>query len=343
MIRKDIIIYIPKGESIAWSIDEDRKNAIQFLRMGGFKITNNIFKATHIYSVWLDSLLAKRLVWLLIKRIFRKKLIAVVTNDLSFDPKKIALLAQLIDLAIVPSTKMFNLLERYGINVKLIPFFVDSNVFRPVQIDKTKICKKLLIDSKKLEGKLIFASFQRDSLGSDLHKPKWQKNPDLLIEILKTFDQSKILLLLAGPRRHYIVSRCLSNDINFLYFGDSSYIEKWQDDLLINNHSSEVINLLYGLSDIYIVTSKAEGGPKAILECSLSKKLIFSTKVGFATDILHPELIFEDKRTGDLIRKIDRYVENPDEFRVYIDYNYNKVAALLTKERFLGLYQQLFT
>lgn len=341
-MNKDVIIYVPKGEGISWSTDEDRIYAIQFLNKSGFSIVNNIFQATHIYSVYLDSLLRKSFFWLLIKNIFRKKLFAVVTNDLSFDQNKIRQLFHLLDLAVVPSTKMFNLLKSRGINVQLLPFFVDPAVFKPLPESKDDIYRKLHINSKKLEGKLIIASFQRDSLGDDLSKPKWQKNPDLLINIVKNLDPAKVLLLFAGPRRHYIVEHCLKYNIDFLYFGDFSYVDKGQDDMFINNHPSEVINMLYNIADLYIVTSRSEGGPKAILECALSKRLIFSTRVGLSADVLHPDLFFEEGEIGSLIKKIKRYEQSPGEFVKYINYNYYNASQLLSEDNITRIYREMF-
>ena len=55
----------------------------------------------------------------------------------------------------------------------------------------------------------------------------------------------------------------------------------------------KVVNELYNLLDLYIVSSRIEGGPQAILECAASKTPILSTKVGVAPEVLHPESIYE--------------------------------------------------
>ena len=46
------------------------------------------------------------------------------------------------------------------------------------------------------------------------------------------------------------------------------------------------LNELYNLLDLYIVSSRFEGGPQAIMECSLLKIPIISTDVGIAKEIL---------------------------------------------------------
>ena len=52
------------------------------------------------------------------------------------------------------------------------------------------------------------------------------------------------------------------------------------------------MNKLYNCLDLYIVSSRFEGGPQAILECGITKTPIISTDVGIASEILAPESIF---------------------------------------------------
>jgi glycosyltransferase involved in cell wall biosynthesis len=56
---------------------------------------------------------------------------------------------------------------------------------------------------------------------------------------------------------------------------------------------SEALNDLYNILDLYIVTSRLEGGPQAILECAISKTPILSTDVGVASEILNKNSIFK--------------------------------------------------
>ena len=52
------------------------------------------------------------------------------------------------------------------------------------------------------------------------------------------------------------------------------------------------LNELYNCLDLYIVASRKEGGPQAILECAITETPILSTDVGIASEILSPESIF---------------------------------------------------
>ena len=56
--------------------------------------------------------------------------------------------------------------------------------------------------------------------------------------------------------------------------------------------SSKELNELYNILNLYIVASRVEGGPQAILECALTKTPIISTDVGIASEILDKKSIF---------------------------------------------------
>ena len=56
--------------------------------------------------------------------------------------------------------------------------------------------------------------------------------------------------------------------------------------------NSSDLNELYNILDLYLVTSRLEGGPQAILECGISKTPILSTDVGVAPEILNKKSIF---------------------------------------------------
>ena len=53
------------------------------------------------------------------------------------------------------------------------------------------------------------------------------------------------------------------------------------------------LNELYNILDLYIVSSRVEGGPQAILECAITKTPVISTDVGIASQILNPKSIYD--------------------------------------------------
>lgn len=336
-------IFVFGRDNVGWSIDKDREAIINFLKSNDLKITKNILEATHIFCVWYDLLLAWRYKWILyVKKLLNKRLFAVVTNDITVFPKKLDMLKKYVDVFIAPSQRIYEYLKGKKIKVFMIPFFVDPNIFHSVNLSKEDICKKLRIDYSKIKNKTIIGSFVRDSLGSDLNQPKWQKNPDLLITILSNLPKEKYLFLLAGPRRHYIIQKCKAENIPFLFYGQQSLIYQQKDDILLNNLDLSIMNYLYNLSDVYIISSKNEGGPKQVLECALTKTLVFSTKVGLVPDFIHPYLIYEENKLWVLIEEVKFFLEDKANFEKYIEYNFLKAKQKMNSDKLKEKYKKLF-
>jgi len=127
---------------------------------------------------------------------------------------------------------------------------------------------------------------QRDTEGSDLKSPKLEKGPDTFCDIIEklyhTGKQGKeIQLVLAGYNRQYVINRLREtcSNLEVLYF-----------ERIPGQH----LNALYNCLDLYVVSSRIEGGPQALVEASLARCPIVSTDVGIATEILPPESIYSD-------------------------------------------------
>ena len=158
--------------------------------------------------------------------------------------------------------------------ITTIPFWVNQNIWYEIT-DKEIIREKYGFD----KDTYLVGSFQRDTEGKDLISPKLSKGPDRFIEIVKNlkkdFDNFKVVL--TGTRRHYIINKLKEEGIEYSYFEMNSF---------------KNINELYNILNLYIVSSRYEGGPQSILECSLTKTPIISTDVGIASQILSSESIF---------------------------------------------------
>ena len=154
------------------------------------------------------------------------------------------------------------------------PFWVNSNLW--FDIPKSSILKMKYNIPK---DRYILGSYQRDTEGKDKISPKLSKGPDRFIEIVKKMaEKKKIFVLLAGHRRQYIIRLLEKYKIEYLYYEKVSFQE---------------LNELYNCLDLYIVSSRIEGGPQSIFECGLSKTPIISTDVGIARKILAAESIFD--------------------------------------------------
>lgn len=156
-----------------------------------------------------------------------------------------------------------------------IPFWVNQEVWFEIN-EKNSLRDKYEFK----DNEFLIGSFQRDTEGHDLVSPKLVKGPDIFLEIVKKLfeDNKNLKVVLSGKRRNYIINNLEEFGIPYKYFEMAPL---------------KVVNELYNLLDLYIVSSRIEGGPQAILECAASKTPILSTKVGVAPEVLHPESIYE--------------------------------------------------
>jgi glycosyltransferase involved in cell wall biosynthesis len=109
-----------------------------------------------------------------------------------------------------------------------------------------------------------------------------------------------LFIVLTGWRRTYIINKLNELKINYVYH-----------ELV----DTTVLNELYNCLDLYLVSSRVEGGPRAILEASVSKTPIISTNVGISELVLHEESIYD--------------MNNPTSYRLAIansNYAYEKAC-----------------
>lgn len=174
-----------------------------------------------------------------------------------------------------------------------IPFWVDNKVFKKLD-NKPELRKKYGFE---LTDYLI-GSFQRDTEGIDLITPKLIKGPDIFFEIINKYfiKNSNAIVVLSGKRRNYLINKFEDNNVPYKYFEMVDITE---------------INELYNILDLYIVSSRIEGGPQSIMECALNKTPVVSTDVGIAPQILHKNSIYNS------IQEFENAIPN-------IDFAYNQ-------------------
>ena len=134
--------------------------------------------------------------------------------------------------------------------------------------------------SQKLElgipaSAFVIGSFQKDGNGWDKGmEPKLVKGPDVLIQTLAKLKESipELFVLLVGPARGFVIAGLEQQNIPYLYIPQQPY---------------DKVSLLYQVLDLYLVTSRQEGGPKAVLESMASGVPLITTRVGQAMDIVN--------------------------------------------------------
>ena len=223
------------------------------------------------------------------------------------DEKNFYKMDQYVDLYHVISLKTKEQLKRLT-NKKItsIPFWVNQKNLFYIE-NKSSLRKKYGFS----EDDYIIGSFQRDTEGSDLVSPKLIKGPDIFIDLVNRLNNNQnIKILLAGTRRQYVINKLKELGINYKYF------EMVQIDQL---------NEFYNILDLYLVSSRLEGGPQAVLECAVTKTPIISTDVGVASEILHPNSIYSLETFENAKPMVEYAYENskkytlPDGMKNFID------------------------
>ena len=182
----------------------------------------------------------------------------------------------LIDLIVVSTSITQSRLISWGIpEDKIVKIYIglNSKIFKaPTEIEKFMNRNKLGFSSDEF----VVGSFQKDGIGWGTGtKPKLIKGPDIFIKTVQELAKHiKVSVLLIGPSRGYLVSALKKADIKFKHFEVSDYLD---------------VPFYYHALDLYLITSREEGGPKGLIEALASGVPVVSTPVGMCVDLL-PEL-----------------------------------------------------
>ena len=152
-----------------------------------------------------------------------------------------------------------------------IPLGVDLERFRPAsQEERRKVRARLGI----AEDQVCIGSFQKDGQGwEEGMEPKLSKGPDVFLEAVRLLAAvyPNLVVLLTGPSRGYVKHGLGKLDVPYLH----KYLTDYHE-----------VPLYYRALDLYLVGSRWEGGPKALLESWASGVPIVSTRVGMCADLI---------------------------------------------------------
>lgn len=203
----------------------------------------------------------------------------------------------------VTNDKMKNIILETGIDagkIYKIPIGVNNKMFSQQDDYSKRVSRKRLnIDDETF----VLGSFQKDGIGwGEGNSPKLIKGPDIMIDtVLKIKNKvHKLIVLLSGPSRGYVINELKKNSIPYKH-------------LYLNDYTK--INNLYQALDLYIITSRDEGGPKGILEAMACGVPVLTTNVGQASEIIRDNIngfLCETFSSDEISEKVVYIYENGD-------------------------------
>lgn len=181
---------------------------------------------------------------------------------------------QRIERIQVSHGEMHDLLLETGISpakVFRIPIGVDIRLFSPTtSAQRLRLRRTLGIP----EQAVVVGSFQKDGQGwGEGLEPKLIKGPDVLLKVLGLLKVHvpELFVLLTGPARGFVQRGLNKLGIPHTHVYPKKYAELCR---------------MYQVLDLYLVTSRQEGGPKAVLESMAAGVPLISTRVGQAGDLV---------------------------------------------------------
>jgi glycosyltransferase involved in cell wall biosynthesis len=171
-------------------------------------------------------------------------------------------------------TEMRDVILETGIDpskVFLIPIGINTSFF-PFRTGEMKRSARAELGIP--QSAFVVGSFQKDGVGwEDGLEPKLEKGPDVFIEVMKRLkaDIPELFVLLSGPARGFVKRGLEDAEIPYWH----GYLKSYPD-----------IAKMFQTLDLYVIASRQEGGPKAILESMASGVPLVTTKVGQAMDLV---------------------------------------------------------
>lgn len=174
----------------------------------------------------------------------------------------------------VSHTEMRDVILESGIDptkVFLIPIGINIGLFN---MQTSKMRQEVRHKYGIPTSATVVGSFQKDGVGwADGSEPKLIKGPDVFLRVIERLRTQipELFVLLSGPARGYVIKGLEQLAVPYRHLYLSTYPE---------------ISQLFQALDLYLITSRQEGGPKAVLESMASGVPLVSTRVGQAMDLV---------------------------------------------------------
>ena len=258
------------GDRLGWSIDDDRARLTATARRLGYDVGSNrllrfvrhqsVFQHNHFNALqpkWLDSSHRLGLSY------FHGRPGTDGYPEFDRAYETLRRHAGRIDRVHVTHEEMRRLVVDAGVP--------DDHVFKiPIGIDLEHFPPR---PARSGPG-FVIGSFLKDGVGmGEGLQPKLLKGPDTFIEVVAKLRQaiSGLSVLLTGPARGYVRRELERLGVPY-------------EHRLLTSRAE--LGRAYGAVDVCLVTSRQEGGPKAVLEAMASGVPLVSTRVGQAAELV---------------------------------------------------------
>lgn len=280
-------VYIVEGAN--WSTDWDGKNTVDTLKKQGIRgrisSTHIGLRNTIIHFGSVGTFITQKG----IKKVHSSNTIILTWFHVAPEDTRVQYIPLLNSKTSLVHTSCLLTKEKlmaYGLeeaHIKTIPLGVDRALFFPIADERRKSLRKELGCP---EQALLVGSFQKDGDGwGEGMMPKHIKGPDIFCDVIERLAHTyPVHVVLTGPARGYVKERLRSAGVSYTH----TYLPDFFD-----------IVRYYQILDLYLICSREEGGPKALLESMACGIPLVSTFVGMAPEIL------VDGKNGYLVRDFD--------------------------------------
>jgi len=271
------------GERTGWSVDEDARHLEATARRSGYAVAparwapfvdrQAVFLTSHFEALqprWLES--THRLGTAYLHG--RPGTPGYPEFDVAFEALRSH--AERFDRIQVTHAEMHDLVLSAGVEpsrVVRIPIGIDLEHF-PLGDAAARTHARAALEIP--DSAFVVGSFQKDGVGWDEGlEPKLVKGPDVLVAALERVkaDAPELFVLLTGPARGYV-----RRELELLAI---PYVHVRAKD------RSELARAYHAL-DVYVVPSRQEGGPKAVLESMATGTPLVTTSVGQVAEVASP-------------------------------------------------------
>lgn len=232
------------------------------------------------------------------KKFPRNKVLMTWYHVNADDPRlqKMQEVAQRIDLLHTTAQTTKETLVAHGFpasKIRVLPIGIDQTIFSPASSAQREQTRSSLGISPEA---FVVGSFQKDGDGWGAGmNPKWIKGPDVFCDVIERVSKEiPVHVLLSGPSRGYVKDRLSKAGVPFTH----KFLNAYKD-----------VNTLYQTLDAYLISSRLEGVPMALLEAWATGTPLVSTQVGMVKDVavdgqtaLLAEIEDRDKLTEHLLQ-----------------------------------------